>query len=136
MDRAHLEDGQTFLATINGKVENHGFRIRHADMEASIDLFLGMFLLVRGWLSGFNGTIMTVGAVTEMSMTVPAVALNDAAKRKRLLSSFLGFASDRVVHRAVVAEVLAGLCLRGRHGDRRCCDRPRGLGHHARRSAR
>ncbi|MDN3580795.1 MFS transporter [Mucilaginibacter flavus] len=55
-----------------------------ADMQAGIGPFLGIFLLANGWKSGLIGSVMTIGGVAGMLMTVPAGALIDATKRKRL----------------------------------------------------
>lgn len=56
-----------------------------ADMQAGIGPFLGVFLLARGWESGMIGTVMTIGGIAGMAMTIPAGALVDASRRKRLL---------------------------------------------------
>src|ERR1700743_293501 len=55
-----------------------------ADMQAGLGPFLGIFLLAHGWKSGPIGTVMTIGGVAGMLMTVPAGALIDATTRKRL----------------------------------------------------
>jgi MFS family permease len=55
-----------------------------ADMQAGIGPFLGIFLLTHGWKSGPIGSVMTIGGVAGMLMTVPAGALIDATTRKRL----------------------------------------------------
>ena len=55
-----------------------------ADMQAGIGPFLGVFLLAHGWQSGLIGSVMTIGGVAGMLMTVPAGALVDATRRKRL----------------------------------------------------
>ena len=55
-----------------------------ADMQAGIGPFLGVFLLAHGWESGLIGSVMTIGGVAGMLMTVPAGALVDATRRKRL----------------------------------------------------
>jgi MFS family permease len=55
-----------------------------ADMQAGIGPFLGIFLLAHGWKSGLIGSVMTIGGVAGMLMTVPAGALIDATTRKRL----------------------------------------------------
>ncbi len=55
-----------------------------ADMQAGIGPFLGIFLLAHGWKSGMIGTVLTIGGVAGMLVTVPAGALIDATKRKRL----------------------------------------------------
>lgn len=54
------------------------------DMQAGIGPFLGIFLLSHGWKSGPIGSVMTVGGVAGMLMTIPAGALIDATTRKRL----------------------------------------------------
>ena len=55
-----------------------------ADMQAGIGPFLGIFLLAHGWKSGPIGSVMTIGGVAGMLMTIPAGALIDETKRKRL----------------------------------------------------
>jgi MFS family permease len=55
-----------------------------ADMQAGIGPFLGVFLLAHGWESGLIGSVMTIGGVAGMAVTVPAGALVDATTRKRL----------------------------------------------------
>jgi MFS family permease len=54
-----------------------------ADLQAGIGPFLGIFLLTHGWKSGLIGSVMTIGGVAGMIMTIPAGALIDATKRKR-----------------------------------------------------
>jgi MFS family permease len=54
-----------------------------ADMQAGIGPFLGIFLLGYSWKSGPIGTVMTIGGVAGMLMTIPAGALIDATTRKR-----------------------------------------------------
>jgi MFS family permease len=55
-----------------------------ADMQAGIGPFLGIFLLAHGWKSGPIGSVMTIGGVAGMLMTIPAGALIDATTRKCL----------------------------------------------------
>ena len=55
-----------------------------ADCQAGIGPFLGVFLLAHGWQSGLIGTVMTLGGVAGMIMSVPAGALIDGTKFKRL----------------------------------------------------
>ena len=55
-----------------------------ADMQAGIVPFLGVFLLARGWHSGWIGTVMTLGGIAGMAVTTPAGALIDASHNKRL----------------------------------------------------
>jgi predicted MFS family arabinose efflux permease len=55
-----------------------------ADMQAGIGPFLGVFLLAHGWKSGMIGTVMTVGGIAAMAVTMPAGALIDATTHKRL----------------------------------------------------
>ena len=55
-----------------------------ADMQAGIGPFLGVFLLAHGWKSGLIGSVMTIGGIAGMIMTIPAGAVIDATKRKRL----------------------------------------------------
>lgn len=54
-----------------------------ADLQAGIGPFLGIFLLAHGWKSGLIGSVMTIGGVAGMLMTIPAGALIDATKKKR-----------------------------------------------------
>jgi MFS family permease len=54
-----------------------------ADMQSGIGPFLGVFLLAHQWKSGMIGTVMTLGGVAGMLMTVPFGALVDATSRKR-----------------------------------------------------
>ncbi len=52
-----------------------------ADMPAGIGPFLGVFLLAHGWKSGLIGSVMTIGGIAGMIMTIPAGALIDATKQ-------------------------------------------------------
>ncbi|MBS0234650.1 MAG: MFS transporter [Proteobacteria bacterium] len=54
-----------------------------ADFLAGIGPFLGVFLLDHGWQSGLIGTVMTLGGVAGMLMTIPAGAFIDATHYKR-----------------------------------------------------
>ena len=54
-----------------------------ADMQAGIGPFLGVFLQQRGWQTGPIGTVMTLGGVAGMAMTVPAGAFIDHTDKKR-----------------------------------------------------
>lgn len=54
-----------------------------ADMQAGIGPFLGVFLLAHHWQSGLIGTVMTLGGVAGMIVTIPAGALIDNTSRKR-----------------------------------------------------
>src|SRR5579862_2760459 len=56
-----------------------------ADMQAGVGPFLGVFLLARGWRSGWIGSVMTIGAVAGVLMTTPAGAWVDASRHKRWL---------------------------------------------------
>src|SRR3984957_10856904 len=56
-----------------------------ADMQAGVGPFLGVFLLARGWQSGWIGSVMTLGAVAGVLMTAPAGAWVDASHHKRWL---------------------------------------------------
>lgn len=55
-----------------------------ADMQAGIGPFLGFLLLSHGWKSRPIGTVMTIGGVAGMLMTVPAGALIDETKWYRM----------------------------------------------------
>jgi MFS family permease len=54
-----------------------------ADMQAGIGPFLGVFLLAHGWQSGLIGTVMTIGGVAGVIMTIPAGAMIDGTRNKR-----------------------------------------------------
>lgn len=54
-----------------------------ADFQAGIGPFLGVFLLAHHWQSGLIGTVMTIGGVAGMLMTIPAGAFIDATRHKR-----------------------------------------------------
>ena len=54
-----------------------------ADMQAGIGPFLGVFLQQRGWQTGPIGSVMTLGGVAGMVMTVPAGAFIDHTDKKR-----------------------------------------------------
>jgi hypothetical protein len=56
-----------------------------ADMQAGIGPFLGVFLQQRGWTSGPIVTVMTVGGVAGMIITVPAGAFIAHTEKKRLI---------------------------------------------------
>ncbi|MDQ0395885.1 MFS transporter [Labrys monachus] len=60
-----------------------GLNFFMADMQAGIGPFLGVFLLAHGWQSGLIGTVMTIGGIAGMIMTIPAGAMIDATRRKR-----------------------------------------------------
>ena len=64
-----------------------------ADMQAGIGPFLGVFLQQKGWTSGPIGTVMTLGGVAGMIMTVPAGAFIDHTTRKRLVVIITGIAT-------------------------------------------
>jgi len=61
-----------------------------ADMQAGIGPFLGVFLLAHHWRNATIGTMMTLGGLAGMVMTVPAGALVDHTSRKRLLVAVSG----------------------------------------------
>ena len=61
-----------------------------ADMQAGTGPFLGIFLLAHGWKSGLIGSVMTIGGVAGMVMTIPAGAIIDETKRKRLYVAIPG----------------------------------------------
>ncbi len=94
-----------------------------ADMQAGIGPFLGVFLQQRGWTAGPIGTVMTVGGVAGMVMTVPAGAFIDHTEKKRLvvivtgictvLASFLILWSQAgwVVTMSQVATAIAGAAI-------------------------
>lgn len=94
-----------------------------ADMQAGIGPFLGVFLQQRGWTAGPIGSVMTVGGVAGMVMTVPAGAMIDATEKKRLIvivtgictvmASFLILLSQSawVVTVSQVATAIAGAAI-------------------------
>ncbi|RZF64636.1 MFS transporter [Sphingomonas populi] len=94
-----------------------------ADMQAGIGPFLGVFLQQRGWATGPIGTVMTIGGVAGMVMTVPAGAFIDHTEKKRwvvvitgictVLASFLILWSHSwaVVTVSQVATAIAGAAI-------------------------
>lgn len=94
-----------------------------ADAQAGIGPFLGVFLLAHGWESGAIGTVMTIGGIAGMVVTVPAGALVDATTRKRLyvvvpgvcviLASAIILVSQRfwLVAASQVATAIAGAAI-------------------------
>ena len=94
-----------------------------ADMQAGIGPFLGIFLLAHGWKSGLIGSVMTIGGIAGMVMTIPAGALIDATTRKRryvvipgiftiLASVAILFSQDFwIVSISQVATAIAGAAL-------------------------
>ncbi len=94
-----------------------------ADMQAGIGPFLGVFLQQKGWASGPIGTVMTIGGLAGMLMTVPAGAFIDHTRKKRLvvvvtgtctvLASFLILLSQAawVVTVSQVATAIAGAAI-------------------------
>ncbi len=94
-----------------------------ADMQAGIGPFLGVFLQQRGWQTGPIGTVMTLGGVAGMAMTVPAGAFIDHTDKKRwvvvitgictVLASFLILWSQSgiVVGVSQVATAIAGAAI-------------------------
>lgn len=55
-----------------------------ADMQAGIGPFLGIFLLAHQWKAGPIGTVMSLGGVAGVLVTIPAGALIDKTKHKKL----------------------------------------------------
>ncbi|QXV64161.1 MFS transporter [Mucilaginibacter sp. 21P] len=55
-----------------------------ADMQAGIGPFLGIFLLAHQWKSGAIGTVMSLGGIAGVLVTIPAGALIDQTKKKKL----------------------------------------------------
>ncbi|QYE36621.1 MFS transporter [Polymorphobacter sp. PAMC 29334] len=94
-----------------------------ADLQAGIGPFLGVFLQQRGWATGPIGTVMTVGGIAGMIMTVPAGAFIDHTEKKRLvvivtgictvMASFLILLSQSgwVVTVSQVATAIAGAAI-------------------------
>jgi predicted MFS family arabinose efflux permease len=54
-----------------------------ADMQSGIGPFVGVFLLGHGWTSGLIGTVLTIGNVAGMLITIPVGASIDATRHKR-----------------------------------------------------
>lgn len=54
-----------------------------ADMQAGIGPFLGVFLMGHDWKSGWIGSVMTIGGIAGMLMTLPAGAMIDSTTCKR-----------------------------------------------------
>src|SRR5690348_11143873 len=73
---------------IRGALEALNFFM--ADLQAGTGPFLGVFLLAHDWQSGWIGTVMTLGGIAGMAMTVPAGALVDTTRHKRLLIVMAG----------------------------------------------
>ncbi|TWR30944.1 MFS transporter [Mucilaginibacter pallidiroseus] len=71
-----------------------------ADLQAGVGPFLGIFLLAHGWKSGLIGSVMTIGGVAGMIMTIPAGALIDATKKKRnyiILSAIFSILASGII---------------------------------------
>jgi len=73
-----------------------------ADMQAGVGPFLGVFLLSHGWQSGWIGTVMTLGGIAGVLMTVPAGAWVDASAHKRSLVVIPGLCT--VLASAIILE--------------------------------
>jgi MFS family permease len=54
-----------------------------ADMQSGIGPFVGVFLLAHGWESGLIGTVLTIGNIAGMLITIPIGASIDATNHKR-----------------------------------------------------
>jgi MFS family permease len=54
-----------------------------ADFQTGITPFLGVFLLLHGWNAGLIGTVMTIGGIAGMLVSIPAGALIDHIRYKR-----------------------------------------------------
>jgi MFS family permease len=80
---SHLASTQP--ASVPGRRALQALNFFMADMQAGVGPFLGVFLLARGWQSGWIGSVMTIGAVAGVSMTAPAGAWVDASRHKRWL---------------------------------------------------
>jgi predicted MFS family arabinose efflux permease len=61
-----------------------------ADMQAGIGPILGVFLLAHHWNNATIRTMMMLGGLAGIVMTVPAGALVDHTRRKRLLVAVSG----------------------------------------------
>jgi len=62
-----------------------------ADVQAGIGPFLGVFLQRHGWQTGSIGSVMAMGGIAGMLATVPAGALIDRSRKKRLIVTITGF---------------------------------------------
>jgi MFS family permease len=79
------ENDETLRKPLRGKGALQALNFFMADMQAGVGPFLGVFLLARGWQSGWIGSVMTLGAVAGVLMTAPAGAWVDASRHKRWL---------------------------------------------------
>ena len=76
-----------------------------ADLQAGVGPFLGIFLLAHGWKSGLIGSVMTIGGVAGMVMTIPAGALIDATKADEIIITSDTFEhSDRLRSYELIAQ--------------------------------
>lgn len=105
-----------------------------ADMRAGIGPFLGVFLQQHGWSTGPIGTVMTLGGVAGMVMTVPAGAFIDYTDKKRLSRRHhRHLHGDGLLPDPAFAIGRGGDREPSRDRDRRRRDRPRGRRDDARR---
>jgi MFS family permease len=79
------ENKETLKGPVRGRGALQALNFFMADMQAGVGPFLGVFLLARGWQSGWIGSVMTLGAVAGVLMTAPAGAWVDASRHKRWL---------------------------------------------------
>ncbi|KQM20425.1 MFS transporter [Novosphingobium sp. Leaf2] len=123
----HHSAGSSASAADQGKKRAKGglqaLNFFMADMQAGIGPFLGVFLQQRGWQTGPIGTVMTLGGVAGMVMTVPAGAFIDHTDKKRwvviitgictVMASFLLLWSQSfaVVATSQVATAIAGAAI-------------------------
>lgn len=82
-----------------------------ADFQAGIGPFIGVFLLAHGWKSGLIGTVMTLGGVAGMLMSMPAGALIDQTRYKRtcvIIACFFTIVASTIVLLSQEFWVVAG----------------------------
>jgi MFS family permease len=79
------DSGESLPGPVRGRGALQALNFFMADMQAGVGPFLGVFLLGRGWQSGWIGSVMTLGAVAGVAMTAPAGAWVDASRHKRWL---------------------------------------------------
>lgn len=77
-------ENTTKVANQNFKRPLEALNFFMADMQAGIGPFLGIFLLAHAWKSGAIGTVMTLCGIAGVLVTVPAGALIDQTRRKKL----------------------------------------------------
>jgi len=77
------EEARGRTATLRARRALFGLNFFMADMQAGVGPFLGVFLQARGWQTGAIGSVMTLGGIAGMAVTIPAGAFVDATTHKR-----------------------------------------------------